>query len=96
MIGIFVINSGATRGDIGPPKYFLGVPTGIWAPRVKGTRKVAPNERPMQTRGSYRKGPLQKGAPTDKRPLDRQGALTDKEFIQTRGPYRQRTPLDVV
>ena len=75
---------------MGPPEIFsfLGAPTGIGAPRVKGPyRKVAPNKGPcsmIQT-----KGPLQKGAPTDKEPIYRQGVSTDKKLIQTKDPYRR-------
>ena len=42
------------------------------------------------------KGPLQKVAPTEKGPIYRQGASTDKELIQTEGPYRQMAAIDVV
>ena len=67
--------------SINPPPVifsFLGDPTSLGAPTVKDHRKVAP-------KGAHAdKGPLQKGAPTD------------KELVQTRGPYRQRTPMDAV
>ena len=59
---------------------FLGAPKGIGAPRVKGPRKVAPNKGPMQTRGSYRQGPLQ---------IKGQGAHTYKGPLQTNDPYRR-------
>ena len=52
---------------------FLRDTTGIGAPRVKGSRKVAPNKGPMQ-----KGAPIQTKGPPQTRSSYIQGALTDK------------------
>ena len=58
---------------------FLGAPTGIWPLESRALGKWAQKSGPCRQGGSYRKGPL-----------NRQGALTDKDLILIRGPYPYR------